>query len=144
MFAEVMRATLQSNATTFDNTSVLRDTTWIDDDGRNMSACTGGATASPLRYTGHQYYRALPFLQTFSTTLPPNWNRKVTTGQKYNCWGPDPDGLYKTHMSASSYHTGGVSAGMGDGSVRFVRDSVDFVNWRAMGSRSGGEVVTLD
>ena len=30
---------------------------------------------------------------------------------------------------------------MADGSVRFIADSIDNVTWRAMGTRSGGEVV---
>src|SRR5207248_859298 len=45
-------------------------------------------------------------------------------------------------VSASSYHTGGVNLVMADGSVRFVRDSINFAAWQAMGSRAGGEVVT--
>jgi prepilin-type N-terminal cleavage/methylation domain-containing protein/prepilin-type processing-associated H-X9-DG protein len=43
-------------------------------------------------------------------------------------------------MSASSNHTGGVNAVMCDGSVRFVRDSVDLAVWRAAFTRAGGEV----
>jgi len=31
---------------------------------------------------------------------------------------------------------------MADGSVRFVRDSISFTSWQAMGSRAGGEVIT--
>lgn len=58
----------------------------------------------------------------------------------------------------SSNHTGGVNAAMGDGSVRFIRDNINVGNlnavgtgltgvspfgvFGAMGSRSGGEVVT--
>ncbi len=41
---------------------------------------------------------------------------------------------------ARSYHTGGVNAIMGDGSGRFVRDSVDATVYRVSGSRNGGEV----
>ena len=41
----------------------------------------------------------------------------------------------------SSKHTGGVNCLMGDGSVRFVRDSIDLASWRAMGTMNGGEVV---
>jgi prepilin-type N-terminal cleavage/methylation domain-containing protein/prepilin-type processing-associated H-X9-DG protein len=43
-------------------------------------------------------------------------------------------------MTASSRHTGGVNVVFGDGSVRFIRDSIDILTWRAMGSRNGGEV----
>jgi prepilin-type processing-associated H-X9-DG protein len=57
-------------------------------------------------------------------------------------------------MPPDSYHPGGVNALFGDGSVRFINDTIDAGNansayvtsgqspfgvWGAMGSRSGGE-----
>jgi prepilin-type N-terminal cleavage/methylation domain-containing protein/prepilin-type processing-associated H-X9-DG protein len=39
---------------------------------------------------------------------------------------------------ARSYHTGGVNVVMGDGSVRFLRDSIDLQTYRAMGTRNDG------
>ena len=47
-------------------------------------------------------------------------------------------------IAFSSYHTGGINVCMGDGSVRFVRDSIDLDIWRAVGSINGGEVASLD
>lgn len=44
-------------------------------------------------------------------------------------------------MAARSYHTGGVSVGLADGSVRFTTDSVDLVVWRAVETQANGEVV---
>ena len=43
--------------------------------------------------------------------------------------------------SARSRHVGGVQCLLGDGAVRFVSDSIDLGTWRALGTRSGGEVV---
>ena len=40
-----------------------------------------------------------------------------------------------------SMHTGGMNATFGDGSVRFVRDSIDMAAYRSLGSRNGGEVI---
>lgn len=93
----------------------------------------------------------------FMTMLPPN---------SPSCGG-DRDAM----ISATSNHTGGVSVGMCDGSVRFVSDSIDagdptkylgyglpgavpdhphqfkgpstYGVWGALGSREGGESATL-
>jgi prepilin-type N-terminal cleavage/methylation domain-containing protein/prepilin-type processing-associated H-X9-DG protein len=47
-------------------------------------------------------------------------------------------------MPASSAHPGGVNVLFGDGSVRYVKDSVGLEPWRAIGTRNGGEVVSAD
>jgi prepilin-type processing-associated H-X9-DG protein len=47
-------------------------------------------------------------------------------------------------LTASSYHPSGVNALFGDGSVRFVKNSVSPVTWRALGSVAGGEVLSAD
>lgn len=40
-----------------------------------------------------------------------------------------------------SYHEGGVNSLFGDGSVRHISNSIEGNLWRALGSKSGGEVV---
>ncbi len=57
---------------------------------------------------------------------------------------PDATGHGQGWLSARSNFTGGVNVAFGDGSVRFVRDSVDLNTWRAMATRAGGEVVSDD
>jgi prepilin-type processing-associated H-X9-DG protein len=47
-------------------------------------------------------------------------------------------------FSAGSRHTGGANFGLADGSVRFIRDSIDRTVYSNLGTRNGGEVVTLD
>ncbi len=47
-------------------------------------------------------------------------------------------------VNARSYHPGGVNALFGDGSVRFIKDSIDGRAWRAIGTIAGGEVVGAD
>lgn len=45
-------------------------------------------------------------------------------------------------LSAGSMHPGGVNVSMADGSARFVGQSIDVGVWRALGTRSGGEVIS--
>jgi prepilin-type N-terminal cleavage/methylation domain-containing protein/prepilin-type processing-associated H-X9-DG protein len=57
------------------------------------------------------------------------------------CWRP---GAYGRMIApASSRHEGGVNIALADGSIRFVPQSVDPNVWLAIGTRSGGETLTL-
>ena len=49
-----------------------------------------------------------------------------------------------TNFSARSRHTGGVNVCLADGSVQFIRETIDLVTWQGMGSASGGEVISID
>ena len=44
----------------------------------------------------------------------------------------------------SSRHPGGANLMMGDGSVRFIKNSVSVPTWRALGTRNNGEVISAD
>ncbi|MFO0889093.1 MAG: DUF1559 domain-containing protein [Isosphaeraceae bacterium] len=61
------------------------------------------------------------------------------TGQREKRGGPT-----FAAITARSYHPGGVNVLLGDGSVRFVKDSIAGSIWRAMGTILGGEVVSAD
>jgi prepilin-type processing-associated H-X9-DG protein len=50
---------------------------------------------------------------------------------------------YYTRMAARSWHSGGVNAGLADGSIRFVTNQINLDIWRAAGSTNGNEVVAL-
>jgi prepilin-type N-terminal cleavage/methylation domain-containing protein/prepilin-type processing-associated H-X9-DG protein len=43
---------------------------------------------------------------------------------------------------ATSMHPGGVNVCFADGSVKFIKDSVNLATWRALGTRAGNEVVS--
>ncbi len=145
LWAEVMRTTdswphVSGQRT---NTVIILDSSVAagpDNDGRAIPSCaTGAPWNSSISYGGLQFDRDLWGTTFYTHTLPPNWNRKVSTGtQQYNC---GDTAIAHFHVAASSYHTGGVNVGMADGSVRFVTDSINFPAWQAMGSRAGGEVI---
>lgn len=51
---------------------------------------------------------------------------------------------YESSSTPTSNHSGGINIGFSDGSVKFVKDTVNISAWWAIGSRSGGEVVSSD
>jgi prepilin-type N-terminal cleavage/methylation domain-containing protein/prepilin-type processing-associated H-X9-DG protein len=51
---------------------------------------------------------------------------------------------YTSNNEIYSWHTGGVNALFGDGSVRFLKDSTPAATVIALVTRAGGEAVTLD
>jgi prepilin-type N-terminal cleavage/methylation domain-containing protein/prepilin-type processing-associated H-X9-DG protein len=44
----------------------------------------------------------------------------------------------------NSAHPGGLNLALCDGSVRFIKVSINLTPWRALGSRNGGEVISAD
>jgi prepilin-type processing-associated H-X9-DG protein len=47
-------------------------------------------------------------------------------------------------IGASSYHSGGVNVAFLDGSVRFIKSTINPVTWWAIATKAGGEVVSAD
>jgi prepilin-type N-terminal cleavage/methylation domain-containing protein/prepilin-type processing-associated H-X9-DG protein len=57
---------------------------------------------------------------------------------------PPCNGNSPAFNAARSYHSGGVNGLMADGSVRFVKTTVNLQTWRALASISGNEVISAD
>lgn len=109
-----------------------------------VTSLTGAMDAPPascltfpgtrIRYRGQQYYRNLPQTSYYNHTTPPNY-------KKWDCG----DSTYVVaHVAARSYHPGGVNTTFADGSVRFIKDTVNIATWRALGSKAGGEIISAD
>jgi prepilin-type N-terminal cleavage/methylation domain-containing protein/prepilin-type processing-associated H-X9-DG protein len=93
-----------------------------------------GSTQIRIRYRGQMYFRSLPSTSAYSHTVPPN----------YKLWDCSDVSYSQVHGAARSYHSGGVNVAFCDGSVRFIKNSISMPTWRALGSKSGGEVVSAD
>jgi len=107
-----------------------------------------GYSVNAQPWTGARWGDGGTAFTSFSTILPPNSASCVFSG------GNDAgEGFH----SASSHHTGGVHALMADGAVRFISENIDAGNqnavpvnsglsqygiWGALGTKSGGEVVS--
>jgi prepilin-type N-terminal cleavage/methylation domain-containing protein/prepilin-type processing-associated H-X9-DG protein len=46
--------------------------------------------------------------------------------------------------TANSRHPGGVNLGLLDGSVRFIKSTINLSTWRALGTRNLGEIISSD
>jgi prepilin-type processing-associated H-X9-DG protein len=86
----------------------------------------------------------------FTTAWPPN---KATPGSFQGTSVFDTDliaireengGPTFAAVTARSFHRGGVNVLLGDGSVRFVKNTIGGPTWRALGTVSGGDIVSGD
>ncbi len=85
----------------------------------------------------------------FTTAWPPN---KAIIGESFyrgmdldlNGKNEENGGPTFSAITARSYHPGGVNALLGDGSVRFVKGTIDGMVWRSLGTVAGGEVVPAE
>ncbi len=109
-----------------------------------------GGTVIPAS-THTQWVNGIIIHTGMSTALTPN--TKVISslgGQPFDVdfttsrLGLTTTNLTYVAITARSFHPGGVNAAMMDGSVRFFKDSINQAAWRALGTRSGGEVVGAD
>jgi prepilin-type N-terminal cleavage/methylation domain-containing protein/prepilin-type processing-associated H-X9-DG protein len=87
---------------------------------------------------GHAWYGPMYLNTWYNHVMKPNDVYADCTAEAF--LGED-DWISRngTAVAARSAHGGGVNLMMMDGSVRFLRDSIDLGVWRALGSRSGGE-----
>jgi prepilin-type N-terminal cleavage/methylation domain-containing protein/prepilin-type processing-associated H-X9-DG protein len=102
--------------------------------------CNPGARFSTYRYRNQEYYRAFGPTGYYNHTLPPN-------SPLYDCGAYDSSSVSafsRTHLAARSYHPGGVNVGLSDGSVRWVKNSINLTTWNAVGSRAGSEIISAD
>lgn len=87
----------------------------------------------------------------FTTTFPPNQRvpylyNGISYDIDFNSMREGRSATVPTYaiVTSRSYHVGGVNSLLMDGSVRFVSQGISSGAWKALGTRSGGEVVQVD
>ncbi|QDU64544.1 hypothetical protein Pan216_54340 [Planctomycetes bacterium Pan216] len=112
-------------------------TAQIDAWGATASSRTGvTGTGSPRGDTGANWVRGELSQTIFNTLLTPN-SPSPSCIICSSCSASDGYGM----IAARSRHPGGVHVMMGDGSTRFVSDTIDGQTWQFLGSVSDGEIV---
>jgi prepilin-type N-terminal cleavage/methylation domain-containing protein/prepilin-type processing-associated H-X9-DG protein len=89
---------------------------------------------------GHTWYVGSFDSTWYNHSIPPN---SSVAGCKVNDAIPTPEqsGLFGGIFGASSSHDGGVNCLFGDGSGRFIKDTVNIQVWRALSTRAKQEVI---
>jgi prepilin-type N-terminal cleavage/methylation domain-containing protein/prepilin-type processing-associated H-X9-DG protein len=83
-----------------------------------------------------------PGMTLFQTVVPPNASQYTWNACRQDCQGC---GVDSSHIvNSTSNHPGGCNVGFVDGSVKFIKQSIDIKTWWALGSRAGGEVISAD
>ncbi len=110
---------------------------------------SGGQYNAPYDLRGFLYWYAGA---AFESYLAPNSTQPDLMQSTAYCvypYGNNPpcapaSVITLTTNAARSHHPGGVNVGMGDGSVRFIKNSVNYAVWQALSTTQGGEVISSD
>jgi prepilin-type N-terminal cleavage/methylation domain-containing protein/prepilin-type processing-associated H-X9-DG protein len=83
-----------------------------------------------INYTGLKYQSGGLRTSLYTHSLPPNSrDRDCIIFLSFD----------QGHVASRSYHPGGVNLALADGSVRFIKDSIQMSLWKALSTRAGGE-----
>ena len=130
-----------------------RDETFVsqyNDDSGTYVYGTGFGQTGTVRGGGapagfHRFWRWADPGNAFGTSGQPNNKfRPMNEGTSWPSTTATQGNQAGANEEPFSYHPGGVNALFGDGSVRFVKDSISLVTFRAILTIRGGETVSAD
>jgi prepilin-type N-terminal cleavage/methylation domain-containing protein/prepilin-type processing-associated H-X9-DG protein len=112
------------------------------------SGCKPVTGPSGMTGGGHTHWcNGNSFYDGFTTALPPNTVSPAGSpalDSDMSSEDEDDGGPTYSAVTARSYHAGGVNALFADGSVHFVKTSINVQTWRALGTVGSGEVISSD
>jgi prepilin-type N-terminal cleavage/methylation domain-containing protein/prepilin-type processing-associated H-X9-DG protein len=114
----------------------------------STSSCKLATAPAGFPGGGHTHWcNGNSFYDGFTTALPPN--TVALTGSPaidsdMSSEDEDDGGPTYAAVTSRSYHPGGVNALFGDGTVRFIKNSINWQNWRSLGTIRGGEILSSD
>jgi prepilin-type N-terminal cleavage/methylation domain-containing protein/prepilin-type processing-associated H-X9-DG protein len=91
------------------------------------------STVENQRPLGYYYMAGYPSATRYNHVMPPNGTVCSNNG----------DAGYGAYP-ASSRHPGGANVCMADGSVKFIKSSVNIQTWWGLGTKANGEVISAD
>jgi prepilin-type N-terminal cleavage/methylation domain-containing protein/prepilin-type processing-associated H-X9-DG protein len=108
----------------------------------NNIPATQGSNYSSL--AGAYWAFSMPYTSENTSYFHYNTPNKISCSPQ-NGYEGDPNWAGSlAAITATSNHSGGVNACFADGSVKFIKNSINITTWWALGSRAGGEVISAD
>ncbi len=96
------------------------------------------ATTDHNGNNGQHWISGLPTQTGVNTVAPPNW-KYPNCQNSSSGFASDRDGVY----APRSRHPGGVLVVAGDGSARFITETIDLATWQNFGGREDGNPIQL-
>ena len=128
--------------------SSLASPTVSPDPATVLSVVSAAGSQCNAPTSGHtKWCHGDTFNDAFTTALTPNTKSpSASTGQDSDLVSVDEDDGGPTYsaVTSRSYHPGGVNVLFGDGSVKFIKNTINWQAWRALGTVAGGEIVSAD
>jgi prepilin-type processing-associated H-X9-DG protein len=104
--------------------------------------CSNQFVTSPGNGPGSRWSTGAMGYTIFNTIVPPNGGGSIKwSACRVGCCA---QAQHAHFVNAMSNHSGGVNTLMGDGSVRFIKDSVALTVWWGLGTKAGGESISSD
>jgi prepilin-type N-terminal cleavage/methylation domain-containing protein/prepilin-type processing-associated H-X9-DG protein len=100
-------------------------------------------SATVTDYKGWRWANGALGFASFNTIQTPSDQQYPTGGcQEGNSNEGWPNGAWS--ISASSAHPGGANVLFADGSVKFIKSTINRTTWMSLGTKNGGEVISGD
>lgn len=103
------------------------------------AACQAAGPTSHRSTAGFRWVAPAFYNSEINTIATPNWKYSACMPCS-GCGQGDSQGVFPSR----SRHTGGAMHAMGDGSVHFLSNNVDLINYQALGSAKGGDQGKID
>ncbi|HEU5116836.1 MAG TPA: DUF1559 domain-containing protein, partial [Isosphaeraceae bacterium] len=105
-----------------------------------LQACSqawNSGSAHIDKQRGENWAHGCMAMTLFNTVATPN-----AYGEEWTHCSSVSSGAVANFSNADSYHPGGANCLMADGSVHFLKDSINKVTWWALGTVAGNEVIS--
>jgi len=111
--------------------------------GTSMLGNPSNPNAAGLKnYLGQRWALGERGYTLMNTIVPPNSTQYPWALCGFTCVGCSPEG--SNFANASSNHPGGANYAFADGSVKFLKATINMQTYWALGSRNGGDVLSAD